>query len=143
MGGDFVDTPKSDIALRIEYALMKRNMTATALAERVGRTRGAVSHWLNNRNGPPRSILPQVAENLGVSVSWLMGENVPEESRDLERLYLETATRLGPEVIELLDDFTPEQLTEAIQDFRRKLKKAGSKSATRSRKPAPRKTKLD
>ena len=48
-----------------------RAVTQTALAKAVGVTPGAVSQWENGTTEPNLSVLPKLAQALGVSAGWL------------------------------------------------------------------------
>lgn len=54
---------------------IKAGMTQDELAEKVGRTRPAVTAWESNRSQPDTQMLRRLADLFGVSVSELMGES--------------------------------------------------------------------
>lgn len=47
-----------------------REMTRTALANRLGVTRANVSAWEKGLYEPPRKVIEAVAAELGVTVEW-------------------------------------------------------------------------
>ena len=48
-------------------------MNLAALAEKVGRSRSAVSYWTLGKSEPSLDDLVAIHEALGVSVDWLLG----------------------------------------------------------------------
>jgi len=58
-----------------------RRWSQDDLAEALGVAKNTVSEW--ERGRPPRdlAILPRIAEALGVDVSWLLGEDQPENGQ--------------------------------------------------------------
>lgn len=108
-----------NLRLRIELAMLKKGLSATALATAIGRSKGTVSHWLSGRFEPPRPMITRLAHVLGVTEGWLMGENVvTEEQRARERRYLEHAIRGGERLVSLLESFDPEELIALLEAHR-------------------------
>lgn len=77
------------LVVRLRYAVLKAGMTASALAVAIGRTRGAVSHWMTGKFEPPPPMLRAIAEVTKVSREWLMGENLSPEEKEQERRRIE------------------------------------------------------
>ena len=63
----------SSIGKRIAWLRKERGLTQDQLAERVGVTAQAVRKWENDNSCPDISILPRIAEVLGVSTDMLLG----------------------------------------------------------------------
>ncbi len=61
------------IGKRIAALRRAKGLTQDQLAERVGVTAQAVSKWENDNSCPDISILPLIAEVLGVSTDMLLG----------------------------------------------------------------------
>jgi repressor LexA len=60
---------------RLMLARKKKNLSRTALAELLNTTRTTVYRWEANQNDPDDDIKKKLADVLGVSVSFLMGED--------------------------------------------------------------------
>lgn len=104
-------TPADEmLALRIEAFRLRAGLSVTELATRLGVKRPRVSHWINRRFEPPRSMIPRLATALGVSVERLMGEGLTPEQEAAERRYLLRVIRGGERIAALLDHFTDEEL---------------------------------
>ncbi len=84
---------KQTLGLRIAALRAEKNMKQNELAERLGISAQAVSKWENDVSAPDISILPELADVLGVTVDELLtGEkkeaavrllDKPEEARNL------------------------------------------------------------
>lgn len=70
-----------EIKDRIKEALEIRNMTASDLANKSGLNKGAISKYLKGTVTPKQGAIGAMAEALRVSPSWLMGYDVPMESK--------------------------------------------------------------
>lgn len=57
--------------LRIKELRKKTEMTQNVLAKKIGVNQSAVAHWENGLTVPRTSILPRVADALGVSIQEL------------------------------------------------------------------------
>ena len=58
-------------AENLARAMAARGFTQTALAEKLGVTRGAIGHWIAGRGAPLAPMLVTLSEALGVSVDYL------------------------------------------------------------------------
>ena len=67
------------LELRIKELRKKTEMTQNALAKKIGVNQSAVAQWENGLTVPRTSILPRVADALGVSIQDLYTDN--EERR--------------------------------------------------------------
>lgn len=63
---------------RIAYLRKKLGIRQKEFAKMLQVTPSAVSQWENGRTTPDISLIPQIAELLGTTVSDLMGESQPE-----------------------------------------------------------------
>lgn len=99
-----------NIGLRIELARRRRDLSQAQLAERVGVTESAISHWETSRH-VPRDNIVALAKALEVSVAWLRGEGIlSEDQRKLEETLLRLALEGGREMQDLLVDVSPDEL---------------------------------
>lgn len=69
----------------------RSGLTQDELAQKMGRTRPAVTAWENNRSIPRMPILRQLADLFGVPVSELMGEPGMDLPRPAESVQLPVA----------------------------------------------------
>lgn len=104
-----------NIALRLQIFMRRKKMTVTELAERLGVSKGAVSHWVNARFEPSRPMLETVAALLGVSVDMLLGANLSEEQQKQEKRWLELLLASPPELEHLLIDLGAERALDALR----------------------------
>jgi transcriptional regulator with XRE-family HTH domain len=63
---------------RLSAALVAARMTQRDLADRVGRSEGAVSRWIGEGRLPGVRTICRIAEATGSSVDWLLGLGPPE-----------------------------------------------------------------
>jgi len=80
--------------LRLELAMRRQRppLRVTDLATRLGVTKGTVSHWLAGRFVPQPDMRPRLAQALGVSRAWLMGDAITDEAqRERERRWASAA----------------------------------------------------
>lgn len=59
--------------------LKKQGKTQASLAQYLGMTKNAVSEWKSGRNEAYKKKLPEIADFLDVSISYLIGENTQTE----------------------------------------------------------------
>ena len=57
---------------RITQARRARALSQANLAERLGVTRTAISHWETGRSNPSTKHLKSIAKVLGIDASWLI-----------------------------------------------------------------------
>jgi transcriptional regulator with XRE-family HTH domain len=65
--------PLAVTAQRLRGAIDAKGFTQTELANAIGRSQAAVSHWINAKREPGRHDLFALASVLDVGVAWLMG----------------------------------------------------------------------
>lgn len=58
----------------ISEILTRKGMSRTQLAEQIGLERSSVNSWFIGRSQSYKKMLPQIAEVLGVTVEYLLGE---------------------------------------------------------------------
>lgn len=68
----------SQLNQRLTKARELRSLSQTNLAERLGVTRTAVSHWEAGRSNPSTKHLEKIANVLGVDPSWLISGKTRE-----------------------------------------------------------------
>lgn len=89
---------------RIKQALEIRNMKQADLIEKTGISKGALSSYISGRYIPKQSNTYLLAKALDVDPAWLMGLDVPMESKtnDYEIATLVNKVRKDEQVQELL-----------------------------------------
>ena len=75
---------KETMGKRISDLRKSKGMTQEQLAQKVGVTAQAVSKWENDLSCPDISILPQLAEALGVTTDELLGR-APLQTFDTDK----------------------------------------------------------
>ena len=70
------------IVERIQEALAKKEMTTRELARKAGMTEVKLARFLNRKGGMSGEDIRRIAEVLGVSLNWLLGD---EQSTEMER----------------------------------------------------------
>lgn len=68
---------------KIASARKEKGMTQEMLAEQLGVTRQAVARWENGLSVPDAGMLVRIAGALDTTVNDLLGEEEPEQGRDL------------------------------------------------------------
>lgn len=71
----------SKIAQRLSHILNIRKMTAQELSNRSGVGKSAISHYIHGSHMPQTRNAGMMAEVLKVNPQWLMGWDVPMETR--------------------------------------------------------------
>lgn len=104
----------ANLLLRIEVAMRRKGWRQADLARALGVSDGAVSHWLRSRFEPDKTRLLALSKALGVSVEWLMGEQLTDEERSLERYLLELIREGGDDLLHALEGLTTEQVIAAL-----------------------------
>lgn len=66
-------TPPTPFAARLYEARLARGLTQVQLAEKIGSTQRAISHYESTTGLPPVSVLIDLAKALGVSSDALLG----------------------------------------------------------------------
>jgi transcriptional regulator with XRE-family HTH domain len=64
---------------RLKELCKKRGTSVTAMSKKLGLSSGNVTNWKNGRN-PKTEIIIKIANYLGVSVEYLMGNNESNNS---------------------------------------------------------------
>lgn len=96
------------------------NMYQRELAERLFVTDKAVSRWELGLSFPDIELIPKIAEILGISVSELLGENLPESDGDLALKYREECDRLSAECADLKNEIAKHKKQEQIAANKKK-----------------------
>lgn len=68
---------------KIAFARKEKGMTQEMLAEQLGVTRQAVARWETGLSVPDAGMLVRIAGALDTTVNDLLGEEEPEQGRDL------------------------------------------------------------
>ena len=58
---------------KIFELLKEKNLTATNLADNIGVSSGNIGDWKRGRSKPSITVLPKIADYLGVSTDYLLG----------------------------------------------------------------------
>ncbi|MGN1031628.1 MAG: helix-turn-helix domain-containing protein [Butyricicoccaceae bacterium] len=69
----------NSLGKRIAMLRRKRNLTQEMLAEALGVSPQAVSKWETDNSCPDITLLPKLAEQLGVTVDALLSGEIPQE----------------------------------------------------------------
>jgi transcriptional regulator with XRE-family HTH domain len=78
-------TPPTPFAARLYEARLARGLTQVQLAEKIGSTQRAISHYESTTGLPPVSVLVDLAKALGVSTDDLLGLAVVPSSTSMQR----------------------------------------------------------
>lgn len=73
----------SNFTERLNEALLKRNMTAAELSRSTGIDEGSISNYRKGRCIAGQKNLDKITRALNVSVTWLMGLDVPFGPREI------------------------------------------------------------
>lgn len=73
---------------RLQQALIDKGWKQIDLANATGFSKARISQWIHNKYIPNAEGLNQLAETLGVSESWLMGNDTPKKY-DREQLEMQ------------------------------------------------------
>ena len=71
------------IAERIREGMELRNLKQTDLVEKTGISKGALSSYISGRYEPKQNNIYLISKALSVSEAWLMGADVPMETREI------------------------------------------------------------
>lgn len=83
---------------RIKEMLEKQNMRQKELAERVGCTEAAISHYIKGDRVPRAIVITNIASALKTTAEYLVsGENNGEEIVQIERLLARNANKMSME----------------------------------------------
>jgi ribosome-binding protein aMBF1 (putative translation factor) len=74
-GGRRVAMASPEYTWRIRSELQRQERPIAYLARRLGKSQSTVSRWLSGEHNITAANLKRIAEILGVSVAWLMGED--------------------------------------------------------------------
>ena len=115
---------KPNLGLRIEVLRRRRSLTQDQLGKLMGTTGSNISHWESARYVPPTEVIPKLAEVLGTTLSWLMGEHVTdEETGQREEAILRLLLDGGSRLVDLLDRFpSVDALIAYLESFEAKPK---------------------
>lgn len=91
---------------RLRRAILAADVTQTRLGEDVGRTKGAVSQWVNDESEPDLRTLAKICERLQVSADYLV--------RGIEARYLDEQTAAIVARVSSLDESARGGLHELI-----------------------------
>lgn len=81
---------------RLRYAIIAAETTQTRLGDDIGRTKSAVSQWVNNDTEPDLATLARICDTLQVSADFLV--------RGIETQYLDQQTAAIVDRIKRLDE---------------------------------------
>lgn len=87
----------------ILFELRKQKKTQAALAEYLGMTKNAVSEWKSGRNSAYKKYLPEIAQFLGVSMSYLANEETQNNEitdNDIKRVLFNGSEEITDEMYE-------------------------------------------
>lgn len=70
---------KAQLKDRLKYALARRGIRQTDLANHCGFDKGQLSSWLSGKYRPRQHNIEKLAQALSVNEAWLMGYDAPME----------------------------------------------------------------
>ncbi len=86
-----------DVGARIDRALKAANLDRNELARRAGRSRSWVDSVISGARGLNQDQIPQLAEILGVTSGWLLGDpDIDQEIAELGADWAEVWADLSP-----------------------------------------------
>jgi len=99
-GQKLADVRRTPVGERLFRTRKTRGLTQTALGQRLGVSKRAIAHYESGPTIPPIDILGRLANTLGVTVSYLLGESTLKKADgDIKPAYrrlIETMERLSP-----------------------------------------------
>lgn len=98
---------------RLREIMRSKNVTQKDLATEIGKTRQAVSYYMDGSSGPDWETLAKIASFLGVSSDYLLGLSERKESTETQLAYLEMS-RLSDTSLKNLSDLGCDGLSEGI-----------------------------
>lgn len=96
---------------RIRERRRALNITIKQLAEIVGVSVGAISHYETGRRAPDPDMLSRIASALGVSVDYILGRDDADPSQKSEK----APEDMRAEAKKILEGMTDEQYQAALQ----------------------------
>lgn len=69
----------STFAARLQYSMEQAGLNQTALAEKTGASKAAISQYLSGKNLPSLARMQVLAEAIGTSLEYLKGYRTPPE----------------------------------------------------------------
>lgn len=98
---------------RLREIMRSKNITQKDLAAEIGKTRQAVSYYMDGSSGPDWETLAKIASFLGVSSDYLLGLSERKESTETQLTYLEMS-RLSDTSLKNLSDLGCDGLSVGI-----------------------------
>ena len=98
---------------RLREIMRSKNITQKDLAAEIGKTRQAVSYYMDGSSGPDWQTLARIASFLGVSSDYLLGLSERKESTETQLAYLKMS-RLSDTSLENLRDLGAVRYDEAV-----------------------------
>lgn len=87
-----------NFAQRIKEVRALRGMSQQDLADKLNISKSLVSHWETSNRTPPMGAMGEIAEKLGVSVSYLIGDTVDAIEYDANTKAIAEAIDSRPEL---------------------------------------------
>jgi transcriptional regulator with XRE-family HTH domain len=103
---------------RFEELRASRGITKKFIAQSLGRSATLCQDWKQKKSQPSEEQLRIVAEILGTSVGYLMGEDVPAAESDDELMQLLASLREREDMrmlFKLAKDASPEDVRQAVK----------------------------
>lgn len=104
---------------RFEELRASRGITKKFIAQALGRSSTICQDWKQKKSQPSEAQLKVVAEILGTSPQWLMGEDVPQNpvaDDELEQLLSSLREREDMRMLfKLAKDASPEDVRQAVK----------------------------
>lgn len=116
-------TPTSEFGARLYKLRNERGLTQMQLAEAIGSTQRAISHYETVADFPPAQVIVDIAKALRVSADEILGLRAPKPKRDRDSAEQKRMWKKFQQVLEL-----PEKDRRAIIRMINSLKTARSHS---------------
>jgi len=102
--------------VRLKAALNRAELQQKALAQKLGKTEGAITNWINGDHQPRLNDLAAISIVTGVPVDWLLGLTTNPEEKAAFRSVIAEGALSAPAAA---------RVAETLQGVQDELKKAG------------------
>lgn len=89
----------------------ERNVTQQSIADALGVTKAAVSHWYSGKNRPRLETIQRIAQMLGTTVTELIAEDPYFITEEQERQLIDLFRQLPPEKQQEIREYLAFKLT--------------------------------
>lgn len=103
---------------KIKEARKQAGIKQTDLCARLGISQGALSGWENGKYEPGRNGWLKLSEILGVSIDYLMGNDVPLQAEGKKEAAAPECSSPQKEAIELINRLPDQSMDQALSYLR-------------------------